>query len=790
MEIKTLNFGYPRIGQKRELKKAIEQYWEGSLSSDELGSVAASLRQRHWKEQREAGLDLIPSNDFSYYDQMLDAVLGYDAVPKRFGGKCFSSDLDLYFAMARGLASPGDHEDEASCCGGESATALEMTKWYDTNYHYLVPEFDRETKFKLHHNKALEEFEEAQALGLDTMPVLIGPLTFLLLGKTVNEDDFDVLGNLLEPLVDVVCVQVAALVKAGAKTIAFHEPHLVMDLPAGAEDGYRHAYEKIRKAVNEASSEQAGVRLIMLTYFDALRDNERLAFSLPLDVIHIDLVRAAGQIDWVLTSIPEDKILSLGVVDGRNIWKNRFEESIEVVKRVVDCLGAERVMVAPSCSLQHTPMNLELEKGLDPELIDWLSFAKQKLGEVQIIAAAASGDNSVDEQVIANRVSWEKRRSSTSIHNPKVQARLAAIGPKDWQRQTPYSERIKTQQAKLALPLYPTTTIGSLPQTSDVRKARAEMRKGLLNESDYDTFLREKTLESLRWQEEIGVDVLVHGEFERNDMVEYFGEALEGFAFSRFGWVQSYGTRCVKPPIIFGDVSRLKPMTVKWTQFAKENTDRPVKGMLTGPITILQWSFVRDDQPRKDTAWQIALAIRDEVNDLESVGIDVIQIDEPALREGLPLRETNWAVYLDWATKAFRISASGVKDTTQIHTHMCYCEFNDIIDSIASLDADVISMEASRSQRDLLEAFRNFKYPNGIGPGVWDIHSPRVPDEREMVSLLEKATSLLPKEAIWVNPDCGLKTRDWSETKASMENMVNAARKLREKYASIPLGCV
>ena len=502
-------------------------------------------------------------------------------------------------------------------------------------------------------------------------------------------------------------------------------------------------------------------------------------------MIHLDLVRAKGQIDWVLTSIPEDKSISLGVVDGRNIWKNRFEKSIEVVKRVVDCLGAERVMVAPSCSLQDTPMDLDLESDLDPELIDCLAFSKQKLDEIRVIAAAVSGDDSLDELLAANRVSWEKRTSSKTIHNPEVQARLSAVGPKDWQRQTPYSERIKTQQAKLDLPLYPTTTIGSLPQTPDVRRARAEMRRGTLSVPDYDTFLGEKTLESLRWQEDIGVDVLVHGEFERNDMVEYFGEALEGFAFSRFGWVQSYGTRCVKPPIIFGDVNRPKPMTVKWTQFAKENTDRPVKGMLTGPITILQWSFVRDDQPRKDTAWQIALAIRDEVNDLEAAGIDVIQIDEPALREGLPLRETNWSVYLDWATKAFRISASGVKDTTQIHTHMCYCEFNDIIDSIASLDADVISMEASRSQMDLLEAFRDFKYPNGIGPGVWDIHSPRVPDESEMVSLLEKATGLLPKEAIWVNPDCGLKTRDWSETKASMKNMVNAARQMRDKHASI-----
>ncbi|NOY01088.1 MAG: 5-methyltetrahydropteroyltriglutamate--homocysteine S-methyltransferase [Verrucomicrobia bacterium] len=781
--MKTMNLGYPRVGRKRELKKAIEQYWRGQMGVEELEVTASTLRQRHWKEQQDAGVNLIPSNDFSYYDQMLDAVLDFGAVPKRFQESGFSSDLDLYFAMARGVASSDDQSAEGTCCGGGSTTALEMTKWYDTNYHYMVPEFDRETKFTLRRNKALEEFEEAKAFGLDTMPVLIGPLTFLLLGKTVSEDDFNVLDELLNPLVDVVCEQVKALVKAGAKTIAFHEPQLVMDLPSGAEDAYRYAYEKIRYAVDSAIPEGSGTSLVLLTYFDALRDNERLAFSLPLDVIHLDLVRAPGQLDWVLTSVPDDKSISLGVVDGRNIWKNRFTDSIEVVKRVVDCLGADRVMVAPSCSLQHTPMDLELENELDDELSDWLAFAKQKLDEVRVIAAAASGDDSVEGLVAANRVSWEKRLNSESIHNSEVQARLAAIGSQDWQRETPYAERFKTQQTKLALPLYPTTTIGSLPQTADVRKARAEMRKGLLSDADYDAFLEEKTLESIRWQEEIGVDVLVHGEFERNDMVEYFGEALEGFAFSRFGWVQSYGTRCVKPPIIFGDVSRPEAMTVKWTRFAKENTDRPVKGMLTGPITILQWSFVRDDQARKDTAWQIALAIRDEVNDLEAAGIDVIQIDEPALREGLPLRETNWSVYLDWATKAFRISASGVKDSTQIHTHMCYCEFNDIIDSIAALDADVISMEASRSQMELLEGFRDFKYPNGIGPGVWDIHSPRVPDETEMVSLLEKATDLLPKEAIWVNPDCGLKTRDWSETKASMKNMVSAARKLREMHA-------
>ncbi len=784
MKITTLNFGYPRIGRRRELKKAIESYWKERTTFDELESAAADLRQEHWQEQKDAGIDLIPSNDFSYYDQMLDSVLSYGAIPKRFQSPGFEHDLDLYFSMARGVAAQESHSEVGDCSCGESTSAMEMTKWYDTNYHYLVPEFDQDTQFSLRHNKALQEFEEARALGLDTMPVLIGPLTFFLLGKTVGEGDFDVLDELLQPLVEVMCEQVTSLVKAGAKTIAFHEPQLVMDLPPGAGFGYRYAYEKIREAVSAASPADVEVRLVLLSYFDALRNNEKLAFSLPVDVIHLDLVRAPGQIDWVLSHLPEDKSISLGIVDGRNVWKNNFDQSIAVVKRTVESLGSGRVLVAPSCSLQHTPMDLDLETEMDGELVDWLAFAKQKLEEVRVIAAAAGGEDSVEQIVLANKTSWEKRSSSESIHNPEVQARLAGIGPKDWQRETPYLERFKLQQQKLDLPLYPTTTIGSLPQTSDVRKARAEMRKGLLSEANYDEFLKEKTLESIRWQEEIGVDVLVHGEFERNDMVEYFGEELEGFAFSRFGWVQSYGTRCVKPPIIFGDVSRPNAMTVKWTRFAKENTGHPVKGMLTGPITILQWSFVRDDQSRKDTAWQIALAIRDEVNDLEAAGIDVIQIDEPALREGLPLRETNWPVYLDWATKAFRISASGVDDATQIHTHMCYCEFNDIIGSIATLDADVISMEASRSQMELLEAFRDFKYPNGIGPGVWDIHSPRVPDEAEMVSLLDKASALLPREAIWVNPDCGLKTRDWPETKAGMVNMVNAARKLREKYVA------
>lgn len=767
------------------MKKASEAYWKKQLSREQLEATAAGLRQRHWQEQREAGIDLIPSNDFSYYDQMLDAALDYNVIPKRFQEADFSNDLDLYFAMARGVAGEDKgHGGEGDCSCGGPATAMEMTKWYDTNYHYLVPEFDQHTKPRLRSNKALKDFEEAQALGLDTMPVLMGPVTFLLLGKKVGAGNLEVLDELLDPLVDAVCEQVSALVKAGAKTIAFHEAQLVTDLPKGADQAYRQAYARIREAITAASPKGVEVRLVLLTYFDALRDNERLAFSLPVDVIHLDLVRASGQLDWILSNVPEDKSLSLGVVDGRNVWKNNFEQSIEVVKRAVDCLGAERVIVAPSCSLQHVPMDLGLENELDPELLDWLAFAKQKLAEVRVIADAIADEEAVEGKLEANRASWKRRAASGAIHHPAVQERLRSLGPKDWQRKSPYAERIKLQQEKLSLPLYPTTTIGSLPQTTDVRQARAEQRKGTRSKADYDRFLGEKTLQSLRWQEEIGLDVLVHGEFERNDMVEYFGEKLEGFAFSRFGWVQSYGTRCVKPPIIFGDVSRPEPMTVEWTRFAKENTDRPVKGMLTGPITILQWSFVRDDQPRKDTAWQIALAIRDEVEDLESAGIDVIQIDEPALREGLPLRQTNWPVYLDWASKAFRISASAVRDETQIHTHMCYCEFNDIIDSIAGLDADVISMEASRSQMELLEAFRDFKYPNGIGPGVWDIHSPRVPDEREMVSLLEKASVLLPKEALWVNPDCGLKTRDWPETKASLVNMVAAAQKLREAHAA------
>lgn len=779
-----MNFGYPRIGKMRELKSAIEKYWKDDMSFEGLEEVAFSLRKRHWEEQYDSGIDLIPSNDFSYYDQVLDAVLDYDVIPKRFISSATQEDLDIYFAMARGVTKSGSQGLDQTCCGGNTATALEMTKWFDTNYHYLVPEFERDTKFKLRRNKALDEFKEARAIGIETMPVLIGPLTFLLLGKSVDGDRWNVLDELLDPLIDVICDQVGTLVNAGAKTIAFHEPMLVTDLPAGAEDAYKRAYEKIRNAVRSSENDGADTELILLTYFDALQDNLDLAFSLSLDAVHIDLVRAPDQLEPALSKVPEDKSLSLGVVDGRNIWKNCYDKSIKLVKRAVEKLGAERVMVAPSCSLQHTPMDLEKELNLDSELLDWLSFAKQKLSEVRVIASAVSGDHSVDGQIEENRISWERRMNSDSITNLDVKSRLASIGPNDWQRHMPYEERIRIQQSKLALPLFPTTTIGSLPQTKDVRKARAEMRKGLLNEEDYDSFLREKTLESIKWQEEIGVDVLVHGEFERNDMVEYFGESLEGVAFSSFGWVQSYGTRCVKPPIIFGDISRPEAMTVKWSQYAKENANRPVKGMLTGPITILQWSFVRDDQPRKDTAWQIALAIRDEVNDLEAAGIDVIQIDEPALREGLPLRKTDWPVYLDWATKAFRITASGVQDSTQIHTHMCYCEFNDIMESIAALDADVISMEASRSQMELLEVFRDFKYPNGIGPGVWDIHSPRIPEQTEMVSLLEKAADLLPKEAIWVNPDCGLKTRDWPETRICMENMVNAARQLRDLHVA------
>lgn len=766
--MQTHILGYPRIGSKRELKKACEQYWSGKILLEELLTTGRNICNHNWNIQKEAGIDLIPCNDFSYYDQVLDMSLIVGAIPVRYHEvalKKNNSELDLYFAMARGYQKDG-----------LDITAMEMTKWFDTNYHYIVPEFYKNQQFKLTSDKIFNEFAGAKQAGINAKPVLIGLVSYLLLGKEKEEgfDKLDLAKNLLPVYTEII----TKLQDQGAQWIQFDEPLLTLDITEKAKETYQYVYQELRKQFPK-------LKFIIATYFDGLKDNASLAVSLPADVLHIDLVRNPEQLEDILSAIPENLSLSLGVVDGRNIWKNNYEKSLTFIKKATEKLGTERIFVAPSCSLLHSPCDLDFETALQPEIKNWLSFAKQKVKEVVSLKALASGTE--DESILAdfedNKKAVASRKTSSLIHNDKVKQRVAAVTEEDAQRKNSFRIRKEKQQESLQLPLFPTTTIGSFPQTTEVRSWRAQFKKGDLSAEQYDALLKEETQRTIRWQEEIGIDVLVHGEFERNDMVEYFGEKLEGFIFTKNGWVQSYGSRCVKPPVIFGDISRPDPMTVYWSQYAQSQTSKWVKGMLTGPVTILQWSFVRDDQPRAETCKQIALAIRDEVVDLEKAGIRIIQIDEPAIREGLPLRKAEWQNYLKWAVEAFRISASGVEDATQIHTHMCYSEFNDIIKNIADMDADVITIECSRSQMELLNAFADFKYPNEIGPGVYDIHSPRVPSKEEMIELLRKAQNVIPASQLWVNPDCGLKTRHWEETEKALIAMVAAAKEASAAYA-------
>lgn len=743
-KLKTANLGFPRMGRQRELKFALEGFWTGKRTEAELLETAANLRAEHWKQQQTAGINFIPANDFSLYDQVLDALVLIGATPERFGmGKV---TLERYFGMAR---------------NSKEQTAMEMTKWFDTNYHYLVPEWSAGLPFAVDTTKLLNEIAEARALGIEPRPVLIGPLTLLLLGKGV--DGFDPF-TLSSKLVAAYQSVLQTLAENKIEWVQIDEPILATDLPDGAAEFFRNAYAELAKTP---------VKLVLTTYFDRLGDNLPLAVSAKTAGIHIDLVRAPQQLDDVLAALTPEQILSLGVVEGRNIWLTDFAVAREFLAKAVAALGAGRVIVAPSCSLLHVPHDLRSENKLPARVESWLRFAEEKLAE---IAALASSDEAA---FAANVAAIADRAAAESSTNQEVRSKLASLLEADFARKSPYSERTEKQRAELGLPLFPTTTIGSFPQTAEVRKHRAAFKHGHESAEAYEAFLREATEHCIREQEAIGLDVLVHGEFERNDMVEYFAEFLEGFVFTENGWVQSYGSRCVKPPIIFGDVSRPKPMTVKWTKYASSLTTRPMKGMLTGPITILQWSFVRNDIPRQQTAWQIALALRSEVNDLEAAGIRIIQVDEPALREGLPLRHSDWDTYLGWAVKAFRLSTSGVEDETQIHTHMCYCEFEDVLPSIAALDADVISMESARSRMELLDAFRAHGYPNEIGPGVYDIHSPRVPSAEEMGELLGLAINALKPGQVWVNPDCGLKTRGWPETVEALKNMCQAAVQAR-----------
>ena len=748
--LQTGTLGFPRVGAGRELKFALEAFWRGERTEAELEATARELRARHWQLQQAAGVTHIPSNDFSYYDHVLDILVALGATPERFGTGPVT--LQRRSAMAR---------------NSREQTAMEMTKWFDTNYHYLVPEWSEGLAFESVPEEVVGSFLEARALGIGTRPVLIGPCTLLLLGKPVAAG-FD-RWTLLPKLLAAYRQLLRALKQAGVESVQLDEPCLATDLAAGAAAHYEAAF-------GELAAE--GLPLHLTTYFGGLEEKLELAFALPVASVHLDLVRAPEQLAAALPLVRAGQTLSLGMVDGRNVWVNDFDRSRVLIDQAVAALGAERVALAPSCSLLHVPVDAAGEAKLEPVVRSWLAFAVQKLDELR---ALASGADSAFEQHAANRAALASRAAAESTRSEAVRARLAALTPESFARAMPYNERIEGQMRSLALPLLPTTTIGSFPQTAEVRRARAAWKAGRMAAAEYDAFLEAETVRCLREQEDAGLDLLVHGEFERNDMVEYFADKLAGFAFTENGWVQSYGSRCVKPPILYGDVQRPAPMTVRWSSFAQASTERPVKGMLTGPVTILQWSFVRDDVPASEVALQIALALRDEVRDLEAAGIRAIQLDEPALREGLPLRRSGWADYLRWAVDAFRLASSGVRDATQIHTHMCYCEFESILPAIAALDADVISMESARSKGELLAAFREASYPNGIGPGVWDIHSPRVPPEAEMEGLLRAAAAVIRPEQLWVNPDCGLKTRGWPEVQEAMRNMMEAARSVREE---------
>lgn len=753
--IRIHNLGFPRIGARRELKFALEAYWQGQSSRDELKALGADLRRRHWQDQ--AALDLVPVGDFSFYDQVLDMSFMLCNLPERVRG--FAGDaLDDSFRVARGRSAPGT--------GGEVA-AGEMTKWFDTNYHYIVPEFTAATEFKLDAARLLEQLTEARAQGVKAKPVIIGPVTYLAIGKAKDGSDKRAL---LPRLLPVYAELLEALAAQGVEWVQIDEPILVTELDADWRYAFETAYHYLKSC---------RVKLLLATYFGQLLDNRHLAANLPVAGLHVDAINGRDDVLPLIGMLPSHKVLSLGVINGRNIWKTDLNATLDWLQPLAERFG-ERLWLAPSCSLLHVPVDLDNEQQLDPEIKNWLAFAKQKLEELRVLALALNqGRDAVKAELEANLAACEARRKSPRVNNPAVKAALARITPQLGQRQNPYAIRAAKQAALLKLPKFPTTTIGSFPQTAEIRQARSQFKAGEIDEATYKAAMQAEIARCVREQETLDLDVLVHGEAERNDMVEYFGEQLDGYAFTQFGWVQSYGSRCVKPPILFGDISRPKAMTVEWIKYAQSLTDKPMKGMLTGPVTMLNWSFVRDDQPRSVSCKQLALAIREEVLDLEKAGVRIIQIDEAALREGLPLRKVQWQEYLDWAVESFRIAANGVRDETQIHTHMCYSEFNDIIESIAAMDADVITIETSRSDMELLDAFENFQYPNEIGPGVYDIHSPNIPAEAHMVDLMQKAALRIPAERLWVNPDCGLKTRQWSEVIPALTHMVAAARTLR-----------
>jgi 5-methyltetrahydropteroyltriglutamate--homocysteine methyltransferase len=758
MAILNHTLGFPRVGLRRELKKAQESYWAGNSTQEELLAVGRELRARHWQQQQQAGVDLVPVGDFAWYDHVLTTSLLLGNVPARHQNADGSVDLDTLFRIGRGRAPTG-----------EPAAAAEMTKWFNTNYHYMVPEFHRGQQFKLGWTQLLDEVDEALALGHKIKPVLLGPVTYLWLGK-VKGEPFDRL-SLLKDILPVYRQVLAELAKRGVEWVQIDEPALVLELPQEWLSAFKPAYDAL----------QGQVKLLLTTYFDSVGHNLDAIRALPVHGLHVDLVAGHDDIARLNQALPKEWLLSLGVINGRNVWRADLSSWFE---RLQPLVGSRPLWIGSSCSLLHSPIDLSVESRLDEEVKSWFAFALQKCAELALLSSALNAPGAAKQaELSAYSAPIRARRQSGRVHNAQVEKRLAAITARDSERQRPYAERAQAQRARFNLPAWPTTTIGSFPQTTEIRGLRLDFKQGRLDGNTYRTSIGEHIKQAIVEQERLGLDVLVHGEAERNDMVEYFGENLDGFVFTQNGWVQSYGSRCVKPPVIIGDISRPEAITVEWAKYAQSLTDKPVKGMLTGPVTILCWSFPREDVTRETIAKQIALALRDEVEDLEKAGIGIIQIDEPALREGLPLRQSDWAAYLNWAVEAFKLNAAVAQDGTQIHTHMCYCEFNDIMDSIAALDADVITIETSRSDMDLLEAFKEFEYPNEIGPGVYDIHSPNVPSVEWIEALLRKAAQNIPAERLWVNPDCGLKTRGWPETRQSLANMVLAAQRLRERQA-------
>ncbi|HIE5768562.1 TPA: 5-methyltetrahydropteroyltriglutamate--homocysteine S-methyltransferase [Proteus mirabilis] len=755
MTICNHTLGFPRIGLDRELKKAQENYWAGKISQEELVAVGKELRARHWQQQADAGIELLPVGDFAWYDQVLGTSLLLGNVPPRHRNEDGSLDLDTLFRVARGRAPTG-----------KPAAASEMTKWFNTNYHYIVPEFQQGQSFTFAWKELLEEVDEALALGHKVKPVLLGPVTYLWLGK-VKGPEFDRL-TLLKDILPIYQQVLTALKEKGIEWVQIDEPALVLDLPVEWQNAYQTAYQALT----------GQTKLLLTTYFDGISHHLDIIKNLPVNGLHVDISAGLDDLQHLHQALPKDWVLSLGAINGRNVWKADLSARYQQVIALKD---KRPLWIGTSCSLLHSPIDLNAETKLDDEVKSWFAFAVQKCEEVTLLAKALNApEGEYDEQLAQYSAPIRQRQHSTRVHNATVEARLQAIEAQDSERNSPYTQRAEVQRARFNLPLWPTTTIGSFPQTTEIRTVRLDFKKGRIDTAAYRTNISEHIKQAISEQENLGLDVLVHGEAERNDMVEYFGEHFDGYVFTQNGWVQSYGSRCVKPPVIIGDISRPAPITVDWATYAQSLTEKPVKGMLTGPVTILCWSFPREDVTRETIAKQIALALRDEVDDLQKAGIGIIQIDEPALREGLPLRRNEWQAYLNWAVDAFKLSAAIADDETQIHTHMCYCEFNDIMDSIAALDADVITIETSRSDMELLEAFEHFDYPNEIGPGVYDIHSPNVPNVEWIVGLLRKAQSRIPAERLWVNPDCGLKTRGWPETRAALANMVEAAKYLRQ----------